>query len=135
MPLCIRIPADGNVELGAVTASGYEQLNRAVGASYGDTVRVHDAPGGMHFALWIDDEGALVDHPAGNARASALAQVPIYGDALLMATNREGRHVDLPEAVAVAIIRSYPAAGAAPRVYSVGPDGKPTEVTGLDWSP
>lgn len=135
MALCILIPADGNAELARVTLSGYEALNRAVGASYGDTVRVHDAPGGLHFALWIDDEGAIVEHPPGNARASALAQVPIYGDALLMATNREGKHVDVPEAVASNVLRAYPAAGAAPRVYSIGPDGTATEVTGADWKP
>ena len=135
MPLCILIPADGKAELARVSLSGYEALNRAVGASYGDTVRVHDAPGGLHFALWIDDEGALNHHPSGNARASALAQVPIYADALLMATDREGKHVDLPDAVAANVLRAYPAAGASPRVYSIGPDGTATEVTGVNWKP
>ena len=91
---------------------GWEDLCKAINATYGETVEVDKRKMGADFSgsywLWCDEEARVSSsRPQPNPMATSLAgsSYPILGDALLLNLNDQGDHVDVQDRVFEALQR------------------------------
>ncbi len=85
---------------------GWEDLCKAIKATYGETVEVDKRKMGADFSgsywIWCNEEARISDlRPQPNPMATSLtgSSYPILGDALLLSINGQGDHVDIEDGV------------------------------------